>query len=85
MHTSNLTSKGQVTVPARIRHELGLKPGDRVRFVRNGKRVLIEAVVEEPLDSLFGLLKAPAGRGIADVDAAAAEAVHAHHPGTAGR
>jgi AbrB family looped-hinge helix DNA binding protein len=85
MHTSNLTSKGQVTVPASIRHELGLKPGDKVRFVRKGKAVLIEAVVEEPLDSLFGLLKAPAGRGIADVDAAVADAIHARHRDTAGR
>lgn len=27
-----LTEKGQVTVPARIRDELGLRPGDEVEF-----------------------------------------------------
>ena len=74
MLTSNLTRKGQVTIPVGVRRELGLKPGDKVRFVRAGKRVTIEAVVEPPLDSLFGVLKAPRGRGIADVDAALADA-----------
>lgn len=27
-----LTEKGQVTIPARIREELGLRPGDEVEF-----------------------------------------------------
>lgn len=36
METSNiLTSKGTTTVPKYVRDELGLKPGDRVRFVKN--------------------------------------------------
>lgn len=33
---SNLTSKGQVTIPKEIRDILGLKPGDRVVFVLEG-------------------------------------------------
>jgi len=33
---SNMTSKGQVTVPKEIRDLLGLKPGDRVAFVIEG-------------------------------------------------
>lgn len=69
MQTSNLTSKGQVTIPAKLRRDLGLKPGDKVRFVKRGSKISIEAVVEPPIDSIFGLLKAPRGRGIADVDA----------------
>ena len=29
---STITTKGQVTIPAEIRTDLGLKPNDRVRF-----------------------------------------------------
>ena len=38
---SRLTQKGQVTIPAEIREQLGLKPHDRVRFaVEDGTVVL---------------------------------------------
>ena len=35
-YESNMTSKGQVTVPKDIREALGLKPGQRVRFEMDG-------------------------------------------------
>lgn len=36
-----LTEKGQVTIPIRIRDELGLRPGDEVEFVheKDGVRI----------------------------------------------
>jgi len=38
-----MTSKGQVTIPATIRHSLGLKAGESVRFkVENNSQVVIE-------------------------------------------
>jgi antitoxin PrlF len=33
MATATLTSKGQVTIPARVRQALGLGAGDRIEFV----------------------------------------------------
>lgn len=33
-YQSRMTRKGQVTIPAELRKELGLKEGDRVEFVR---------------------------------------------------
>lgn len=33
MATAAVTSKGQITIPIEVRKKLGLKPGDRVRFV----------------------------------------------------
>jgi AbrB family looped-hinge helix DNA binding protein len=33
MPTATLTSKGQLTLPKRVRDALGLKPGDQVDFV----------------------------------------------------
>ena len=35
MATAAVTSKGQITIPAEVRKKLGLKPGDRVRFVES--------------------------------------------------
>lgn len=40
--TTTLTSKGQVTIPKRLRDTLGLKPGSRIEFAvnQNGEVVL---------------------------------------------
>lgn len=70
MQTSNVTQKGQITVPSDIRRELGIKVGGKVRFTRKAHGVFVEPVHEPEVDSLFGALKAPKGRGIADIDAA---------------
>ena len=34
MTTATLTSKGQITIPALVRAELNVGPGDRVEFVK---------------------------------------------------
>ena len=34
MSTATLTSKGQITMPRTVRHDLGLQPGDRIVFVQ---------------------------------------------------
>lgn len=39
---TTLTQKGQVTIPAEIRHRLGLKPKDRVRFEIDGEEVKLK-------------------------------------------
>ena len=36
-----ITSKGQVTIPQRIRNRYGLKPGTAVEFVAEGTKVLL--------------------------------------------
>jgi AbrB family looped-hinge helix DNA binding protein len=38
MASSTLTTKGQITIPAEIRAELNLQPGDRIDFVKMGDR-----------------------------------------------
>jgi antitoxin PrlF len=42
MNTSTLTSKGQTTIPAKVRSHLKLRPGDKIEFVieRDGRVVL---------------------------------------------
>lgn len=41
MATAAVTSKGQITIPAEVRKKLGLKAGDRVRFIEgeNGEYI----------------------------------------------
>jgi AbrB family looped-hinge helix DNA binding protein len=38
----NITSKGQVTIPQRIRKRFGLKPGTQVEFVAEGNKVVLK-------------------------------------------
>jgi AbrB family looped-hinge helix DNA binding protein len=56
---SNLTSKGQVTVPKKIRDYLGLKPGAAVTFTRldNGEIALRPAQGVKPRPSKFAKLR----------------------------
>jgi antitoxin PrlF len=56
---ATVTSKGQITVPGAVRKELGLTPGDRVRFIRGRdgsisiearkRRSIIDIAREHPL------------------------------------
>jgi AbrB family looped-hinge helix DNA binding protein len=57
MATSTLTTKGQVTIPAEVRRQLGLKPGDRVAFIVNADEVRLVRQ-ETRVEAAFGLCKA---------------------------
>jgi AbrB family looped-hinge helix DNA binding protein len=49
---STVSSKGQVTIPIEIRRSLGLRDGDKVRFVAEKGTVSIRPVVDEQPDPL---------------------------------
>lgn len=59
MSIAVVTTKGQITIPAAVRHKLGLEAGDRVEFVEltSGEFAIKPAV--QDLSSLKGLLKKP--------------------------
>jgi antitoxin PrlF len=79
---AKLTSKGQITIPAAVRAELGLSTGDRVSFVRERdggvrvtarkRRSIIEFARQNPLPRL-----SPAFED-RDIDTAVAEALVDH-------
>jgi AbrB family looped-hinge helix DNA binding protein len=48
---SKVTTKGQATLPSRVRAALGVKPGDWVLFSIEGARVTVKRA--EPLDAGF--------------------------------
>ena len=55
MVESTITSKGQTTLPKPVREALGVKPGDRVRYLILDDEVRI--IPMRPLARLFGMLK----------------------------
>jgi AbrB family looped-hinge helix DNA binding protein len=59
MTTATITSKGQVTIPAEVRHRMGLDAGDRVEFVEleSGGYAIKPAI--DDVRSLKGLLRKP--------------------------
>lgn len=70
--TATVTTKGQVTIPKRIRDELGLKAGDQIEFgkTRKGIIYLTRPLADAPFRKWRGHLKHLAGR---DVDKLMAE------------
>ncbi len=61
MLSTVVTSKGQATIPKRIRDLLGLRPSDRVIFKVEGGRVFLEAALNS-VDDLFGMYSHKARR-----------------------
>ena len=72
MHTSTITSKGQVTIPVEMRKMLGLDPGKRVAFRLEDGHITLEAVRDD-VTAAFGMLKADRHVSIEEMDQAVAE------------
>ena len=50
-----VSSKGQVTLPAALRAQLGLEPGSRILFEARGKELVIKP--DLPVSAFYGMLK----------------------------
>jgi antitoxin PrlF len=75
MTTATVTSKGQVTIPADVRNQLGLQSGDRIEFSFNEATGRYEVYpATQSLASLKGIVKRPAKPvSIEDMNQAIAE------------
>jgi AbrB family looped-hinge helix DNA binding protein len=72
MDELSVTSKGQVTIPKHIRHQLGIRAGSKVRFRMVGSHVELD-VVSTPATvtaSGFGMLQSKRRSVPADFDVA---------------
>jgi AbrB family looped-hinge helix DNA binding protein len=59
---AKLSTRGQVTIPKRIRQRLGLKPGDQIDFVPDRRGVRLQKdVPAAPFRKYRGYLKTLAG------------------------
>ncbi len=57
MTTAAVTSKGQITIPIEVRVKLGIKPGDRVRFVENENGEIVLKAKTGSIMDLRGMWK----------------------------
>jgi antitoxin PrlF len=76
MTHSTITSKGQTTIPGKIRKALRIRPGDRLKYELEGDHATIR--VHQGTRSLKGVLASKKGKGMsfAQIREAAAKATH---------
>jgi antitoxin PrlF len=62
--TAKLTSKGQVTIPVKVRADLGVEAGDRLEFVKqeNGQYSIVPAT--RSVRDLRGMLRVKSGKAV---------------------
>lgn len=78
MHSSTMTAKGQVTIPAELRRRLNLSAGDRVGFEWvDGAIQLVKR--EHRVEAAFGLIRSD--RSVSDQDMEQAIAARAAQKG----
>ena len=58
MELSTITSKGQTTIPAKIRHKLNLNTGDKLHFMIEDDH-LIEVPAKRSIKDLKGIVPKP--------------------------
>lgn len=58
MHTAKLTSKGQITIPMKVREKLGVSSGETLQFEENkGVFTIRKSIKKSPFDGWVGYLK----------------------------
>jgi AbrB family looped-hinge helix DNA binding protein len=55
--TGNVTTKGQLVIPARLRRRFGIKPGTRIRFIERDDELVLQPVTATAIRRLCGFLK----------------------------
>ena len=60
MAESTITSKGQITIPKVVREALHLEVGDKVYFDLKDDGSVVLMARNQPVESLFGMLKTKA-------------------------
>lgn len=56
---SQVSTKGQMVIPAELREALDLKPGTRVALQRDGNTIVMHPITDGFIDSIPGSLKGP--------------------------
>ena len=56
---SQVSTKGQMVIPAELREALELKPGTKVALQREGNIIVLHPITDGFIDSIPGSLKGP--------------------------
>jgi antitoxin PrlF len=74
MVTATMTTKGQITIPKKVRDSLRLQSGDRVAFVLRDHTEVLMKPIKKSVDEIFGKLQSPnqSAQTVADMNAAVA-------------
>lgn len=70
MATATLTSKGQITIPAVVRHSLHIGAGDRLEFIQTGEGRFEIIAASKDVSSLKGMINTTTKVSIEDMNAA---------------
>lgn len=70
MTTATVTSKGQITIPAAVRAELKISPGDRIEFVKISDCRFEVIAATQDITQIKGLIKAKHPVSIDEMNAA---------------
>ena len=63
MLTAKVTSKGQVTIPKKVRDKLGIQAGEGIGFVeKNGIFYIKKSVKKSPFDKWVGRIRTLKGK-----------------------
>ncbi len=57
MSTATVTSKGQITIPAAVRAELKVGPGDRIEFVKTSDSRYEVVAATQDITQVRGMIK----------------------------
>lgn len=59
---ATVSEKGQVTIPKRLREQLGIRPGETLEFEDDdGRLVATKASDRDPVDEVYGILSVEGG------------------------
>ncbi len=72
---STVTSKGQVTIPGKIRRHLGIGPADKVAFVISEGGEVVVRPARGVVDRLYGVVPALPADATQDIDEQIREAM----------
>lgn len=70
MDVAAVSANGQITVPADVRRELGLKPGDKIAFVRNeyGDITVVRPIASVLIEAQRAFARAAEEGGLKDAE-----------------